>query len=107
METQFNITISERKVDQRSFSAATQSKSNKSPQIIQASNGEAHCHLIVVRRFPQSPTALQSPWPGPRGFPLAAHVKDRSEERRVGKEGVSPCGYRWGPFDYKKKRTIA
>src|SRR3546814_20413615 len=27
----------------------------------------------------------------------------RSEERRVGKECVSTCRYRWSPFHYKKK----
>src|SRR3546814_11452016 len=27
----------------------------------------------------------------------------RSEERRVGKEGVSTCRYRWGPSHKKKK----
>src|SRR3546814_19719200 len=27
----------------------------------------------------------------------------RSEERRVGKEGVRTCGYRWSPYSYKNK----
>src|SRR3546814_17187135 len=30
--------------------------------------------------------------------------EDRSEERRVGKEGVSRCRSRWSPSDYKKKK---
>src|SRR3546814_18594070 len=30
----------------------------------------------------------------------------RSEERRVGKEGVSTCRSRWSPSHYKKKKTI-
>src|SRR3546814_11912583 len=29
---------------------------------------------------------------------------DRSEERRVGKEWVSTCSYRWAPFHSKKKK---
>src|SRR3546814_17633545 len=29
----------------------------------------------------------------------------RSEERRVGKECVSQCRYRWSPYHYKKKRN--
>src|SRR3546814_15858982 len=29
----------------------------------------------------------------------------RSEERRVGKEGVSQCRSRWAPYTYKKKNT--
>src|SRR3546814_11768738 len=36
-----------------------------------------------------------------QAFPLAeagaAHARMRSEERRVGKEGVSPCRSRWAP----------
>src|SRR3546814_11387667 len=30
----------------------------------------------------------------------------RSEERRVGKECVSTCRYRWSPYHYKKKNKI-
>src|SRR3546814_19199219 len=30
-------------------------------------------------------------------------VGQRSEERRVGKEWVSPCRSRWGPYHLKKK----
>src|SRR3546814_19828147 len=30
----------------------------------------------------------------------------RSEERRVGKEGVSKCRYRWLPYPENKKRPI-
>src|SRR3546814_15608816 len=29
---------------------------------------------------------------------------DRSEERRVGKEGVSTCRSRWSPYNTKKKK---
>src|SRR3546814_20639760 len=31
----------------------------------------------------------------------AVRVEDRSEERRVGKEGVSTCRSRWSPYNYK------
>src|SRR3546814_17499603 len=30
-------------------------------------------------------------------------IVERSEERRVGKECVSTCRYRWSPYHYKKK----
>src|SRR3546814_1932513 len=30
----------------------------------------------------------------------------RSEERRVGKECVSPCRSRWSPYHYKKKNSL-
>src|SRR3546814_18694530 len=33
-------------------------------------------------------------------------IAARSEERRVGKECVSPCRSRWVPFPLKKKMTI-
>src|SRR3546814_8014463 len=31
------------------------------------------------------------------------NIYKRSEERRVGKECVSKCRYRWSPYPYKKK----
>src|SRR3546814_12047321 len=31
-------------------------------------------------------------------------LKERSEERRVGKEGVSTCRSRWSPYHSKKKK---
>src|SRR3546814_15148122 len=34
----------------------------------------------------------------------ALEVALRSDERRVGKECVSTCRYRWRPFHYKKKK---
>src|SRR3546814_15704736 len=30
----------------------------------------------------------------------------RSEERRVGKEGVSRCRFRWSPYHIKKKKIL-
>src|SRR3546814_15992297 len=33
----------------------------------------------------------------------ATNTVGRSEERRVGKECVSPCRSRWSPYHYKKK----
>src|SRR3546814_11071110 len=37
---------------------------------------------------------------------IATHPTDpeRSEERRVGNEGVSTCRSRWSPYHYKKKK---
>src|SRR3546814_12881045 len=35
--------------------------------------------------------------------PMVAITGQRSEERRVGKECVSPCRSRWSPHHYKKK----
>src|SRR3546814_19339715 len=39
------------------------------------------------------------------GMGLAWILDWRSEERRVGKEGVSTCRSRWWPYHYKKKTT--
>src|SRR3546814_13467991 len=37
------------------------------------------------------------------GYLDPADVKRRSEERRVGKEGVRTCNSRWSRYHYKKK----
>src|SRR3546814_15691646 len=37
-------------------------------------------------------------------FRPRAGVHDRSEERRVGNEGVSTCSSRWWPYHYKQKK---
>src|SRR3546814_15961485 len=41
-----------------------------------------------------------------RGAKLEQHQRqaDRSEERRVGKEGVSTCRSRWSPYNSKKNK---
>src|SRR3546814_19461120 len=39
----------------------------------------------------------------PGSILLAQHHQERSEERRVGKEGVSTCSTRGSPYPYKKK----
>src|SRR3546814_13182335 len=36
---------------------------------------------------------------------LQGFRRDRSEERRVGKECVSTCRSRWSPYNSKKKKT--
>src|SRR3546814_11094203 len=38
-------------------------------------------------------------------FPAAIEEHGRSEERRVGKEGVGTCSSRWSPYYYKKEIT--
>src|SRR3546814_11424478 len=37
---------------------------------------------------------------------VEAAEAERSEERRVGKECVSTCRYRWSPYHSKKKQRI-
>src|SRR3546814_16632728 len=41
------------------------------------------------------------PWSRQRKWTASARL--RSEERRVGKECVSTCRYRWSPYHYTKK----
>src|SRR3546814_21158635 len=44
-------------------------------------------------------------FPALTGFGMVAPLAiPRSEERRVGKECVSPCRSRWSPYPYKKKQ---
>src|SRR3546814_9354039 len=38
---------------------------------------------------------------------LVHFLQRRSEERRVGKECVSPCRYRWSPYHKKKKKQYS
>src|SRR3546814_15845610 len=42
---------------------------------------------------------------GNLGAILQKAVKDRLEERRVGKECVSTCRSRWSPYTYKNKKN--
>src|SRR3546814_13408812 len=37
--------------------------------------------------------------------PSWGRMLNRSEERRVGKEGVSTCRSRWSPYPYKKQHS--
>src|SRR3546814_18772139 len=37
-------------------------------------------------------------------LPAPGRRQERSEERRVGKERVSTCRYRWSPYHKKKKK---
>src|SRR3546814_4934570 len=58
--------------------------------------------------FPNRPITMIVPFP-PGGSTdistrlLAAEMGKRSEERRVGKECVSTCRYRWSPYHEEKK----
>src|SRR3546814_20290370 len=64
--------------------------------------------------FDEKRVFAAGPLPGPLnvrgvriGVPICEdmwfpHVAERSEERRVGKECVSPCRYRWSPYHSKK-----
>src|SRR3546814_18791419 len=36
---------------------------------------------------------------------MFSQSRDRSEERRGGKECVSPCRSRWSPYHYKNKKS--
>src|SRR3546814_19769224 len=42
---------------------------------------------------------------GSFGLGMMAGALSRSEERRVGKDGVSTCSSRWSPYHYKKNTT--
>src|SRR3546814_13332020 len=43
--------------------------------------------------------------PGELDLPDQRLARVRSEERRVGKGGVSTCRSRWSPYPYKKKKN--
>src|SRR3546814_20588580 len=50
------------------------------------------------RPTPPPGTGGSAPWP-----PAPTWCRRRSEERRVGEEGVRTCRYRWSPAHEKKK----
>src|SRR3546814_13572799 len=58
------------------------------------------------RRIRQCDGGRRRVAPGQRGRSGRGRhfVADRSEERRVGKEGVSTCRFRWSPYHYKKNK---
>src|SRR3546814_11122429 len=63
------------------------------PDTVQVGDGiGGHGGLLVVRVH-RVLSGRRAGWP-----------KDRSEERRVGKECVSTCRSRWSPSHYKKKK---
>src|SRR3546814_20804366 len=51
---------------------------------------------IILETQPSKPTAPADPIQNPSEPPK--QILMRSEERRVGKEGVSTCSYRWSPY---------
>src|SRR3546814_15611579 len=80
---------------------------------------DAHRQLyraMAVRRINGEPISIEKPWNAgsdmikcrrklvpQRIVQWRQHII-RSEERRVGKECVSTCRYRWSPYHVKKKR---
>src|SRR3546814_13949024 len=65
--------------------------------------------VYAMFRFPEDTDAVMkfAGWAlqilaGPQTDPAKAAIT-RSEERRVGKECVSPCRSRWSPYHYKNK----
>src|SRR3546814_14165770 len=67
-------------------------------------NGAVRKNVVWINRKPnnfktrcmnQIPIRFSDGW----------HAMPRSEERRVGKECVSPCRSRWSPYHYKTKIT--
>src|SRR3546814_13070608 len=75
-------------------------------------NETAACRAVVAavdaRRCIAVAGNRQRPGPGDRAFSRLRHQHlgaGRSEERRVGKECVSTCRYRWSPYHYKKTKN--
>src|SRR3546814_15054758 len=64
---------------------------------------DAHVDELASQHLRNAARAAFDLWQA-RGF---AHLSigARSEERRVGQQGVSTCTSRWSPVHYKKKNT--
>src|SRR3546814_16340234 len=55
------------------------------------------CRLKTLRRELRASPSVSDAIYG-AGYGSGSRVYERSEERRVGKECVSPCRYRWSPY---------
>src|SRR3546814_15567365 len=68
---------------------------------------DSHCHLDFPELAQNLPDILGRMEQNQVSHALVVSVNlpDRSEERRVGKECVSTCRYRWSPYHYKKKEN--
>src|SRR3546814_13758363 len=69
---------------------------------------EIVAHLRHAQMLRPIPTSAGSVTPTKsRGIASAEQMPTatRSDERRVGKEWVSTCRYRWSPVNYKKKKN--
>src|SRR3546814_20605384 len=70
------------------------------PEVMETGDRCLKRRLEVVDHYPAS-----SEEPNARQGSQVLAVVVRSEERRVGKEGVSTCRSRWSPYNYKKKKS--
>src|SRR3546814_14305449 len=78
------------------------------PPPASASSAPAQAHACVDQAVAsRSSVRLSIRRVLPRKATARAQSALRSEERRVGKECVSPCRSRWSPYHYKKKYTHA
>src|SRR3546814_14889709 len=64
------------------------------------------CNIHPPERFSNNPSrAGEVSDAGSRSFGSKRARATRSEERRVGKECVRTCRYRWSPYPYKKNQN--
>src|SRR3546814_17585420 len=68
---------------------------------------EIHAWPIRPRHRAARAPATTRPSSSASAPPPSTPCCGRSEERRVGKECVSPCRSRWSPYHYKKQNRIA
>src|SRR3546814_17751597 len=62
-------------------------------------------HAGAGARTPRSPF-LHAPFRHAADHGPALRLEKRSEERRVGKECVSTCSFRWSPYHLKKHKNL-
>src|SRR3546814_12049311 len=61
-------------------------------------------HQIILQRVPRRPVLLRTD-PAASATTPGKKAQRRSEERRVGKEGVSTCRSGWSQYHKKKQRV--
>src|SRR3546814_13831265 len=62
-------------------------------------------HITLARRLPRGQFGAHRGRDEFDYLDLVLQLDARSEERRVGKECVSTCRYRWTPYPYKNNNT--
>src|SRR3546814_15749111 len=79
-----------------SASASSFSSTETGPSLLEVTTSVWPCDSRYWRK-PSSPDTEPRRWPGVKSIALGVG-RVRSEERRVGKECVSTCIYRWSPY---------
>src|SRR3546814_15329127 len=97
MERDLGIAVETLAIFVRFWLSTTPALPEPAAQAARAKAGERYEAFVAAlgRRLANGPKLRQE---------IPDDIEPRSEERRVGKEGVSTCRSRWSPYHKKKKQ---